>query len=337
MGALVVQPLHSLSQPAPAALSLRRAPAATAAAATPRGPMTVAALALTPRAPDASELEHAADAMDLIFDYVFSLLNRDNSGFADEADVVAALQCKVRTREAALRVLAREEESGHVDQHVLRKLLESLVPASTPPLARHEQLVKDVLAVVKDFGERSIAREEYHLSEQAEAVAASVRDIESTRAARALDSRKVAEQAALRDGQAQEADEFNKSWTVRMGEFNALAHKAVRELRKRHAAAVDAFLTAQRPRVTAHLERHHRAPATLEATRLFEKLKQSGEFLEAERMRKRVEELVAADVEASRKLSELELQKKLDVRRAEPRTRAHSAQIPPRSRCTVRR
>lgn len=215
------------------------------------------------------------ECLSLIFEHVFSLLNRGRSGFADEADVIAALQCKVRTREAALRVLARVEGSSHVDQYLLRKLLDCMVPASVSGLARHEQLVKDALAVVKDFGERSIAREEYQLSERAEAVYDSIRQLEQERALRALEQRKLSEQQALREGQVHEAEEFNQAWTVRMGEFNKLAHRAVKELRARHEDAVRHFLETQRPQLVAHFERHHRARETLQATQLLERLKQS--------------------------------------------------------------
>ena len=57
----------------------------------------------------------AAECSAAIFGHLFALLDRDGSGYADEADVVAGLQCQLGDAEKAKLLLARISEEGHVD------------------------------------------------------------------------------------------------------------------------------------------------------------------------------------------------------------------------------
>jgi len=274
--------------------------------------------------------ESAAISVDALFEQLFPLFDRDNSGFADHADVTAALRCAMRTPEEAARVLARVSESGHLDQPRLRELLESCVPplakrrgpvgaasaASAPEVSsRHVRLVKFVLAIVKDFEKRTTERGEFVAAAQARDVGRRVRELEQQRSFRMLEDRKRAQRYTLRQGQAGEASEFNEAWTARMGEFNKHAKRAVAVLREQHEAAVQDLVETQRPVLVAHYKQHHRSKEALDAQAVLHRLTQVEEFLEAKRFKKRLEDLTRRDADEAEELAEEELTKKLDVLR----------------------
>ena len=102
--------------------------------------------------PGASEDEFAAaEVRAAVFASLFQLLDRDRSGYADEADVVAALQCQFGSEARAQQTLARVSEEGHVDEAKLKQLIESVVPQSSgeSPLRTHERVMRLVLAIVR--------------------------------------------------------------------------------------------------------------------------------------------------------------------------------------------
>ena len=109
-----------------------------------------ALLAGTTSTTRASAEELIATSAERLHDLLFGLLDRDHSGYVDEADVVAALQCQLRSTMHASLALARVSEEGHVDALKLRALLEGLLPTTGDATTQHERLVRLVLAVVKD-------------------------------------------------------------------------------------------------------------------------------------------------------------------------------------------
>uniref|UniRef100_A0A7S2GTC3 EF-hand domain-containing protein n=1 Tax=Haptolina brevifila TaxID=156173 RepID=A0A7S2GTC3_9EUKA len=269
--------------------------------------------------------ESAAHSAELLFEQLFPLFDRDGSGFADHADVTAALQCAVHTPEEAARVLARVSESGHLDQRRLRELLESCMPPLPhwpgPPAAvhvrdvtsRHVRLVKFVLAIVRNFERRETERGGFVAAAQARDISRRIREAEQQRAFQMLESRKSIQRSTLRKGQANEAHEFNEAWTGRMGEFNKHAKRAVEALRAQHEAAVQELLDTQRPQLLAHFKQHNRSKEALDAQKVIERLSVTGNYAEAVQREKRLEELVRRDAADAESLAEVELQKRLSV------------------------
>ena len=256
-------------------------------------------------------------AADALFEALFPLLDRDGSGWASEEDVIAALICMVGTEERARVALARVTESGHVDQRCLRELIEAQMPPQTGENGAqwHVRLVRIVIAIIRDFEKRAIDRGDFVASAEGREVARHVREMEQRRAFATLEALKREQHGGLRRGQVAEARQFNKEWTVRMAEFNNHARRAVAELRARHEAAVEAFVAEHRPQMHDQFKRTHHALETLDAKFTLTRLTLAEEFTEANKYAKRVQQLTRRDAEEAATLSELALQKKLDVLR----------------------
>ena len=256
-------------------------------------------------------------AADALFEALFPLLDRDGSGWASEEDVIAALICSVGTEERARVALARVTESGHVDQRCLRELIEAQMPPQTGENGAqwHVRLVRFVLAIIRDFEKRAIDRGDFVASAEGREVARHVREMEQRRAFATLEALKREQHGGLRRGQVAEARQFNKEWTVRMAEFNNHARRAVAELRARHEAAVEGFIAEHRPQMHDQFKRTHHAQETLDAKFTLTRLTLAEEFTEANKYAKRVQQLTRRDAEEAATLSELALQKKLDVLR----------------------
>ena len=64
---------------------------------------------------------------DALWQTIFKLYDRDNSGLADEDDIVAAMVTTGRTEEQAKRMLAHTSEDGRLPIEVVKRLLEQCV------------------------------------------------------------------------------------------------------------------------------------------------------------------------------------------------------------------
>lgn len=256
-------------------------------------------------------------AADALFETLFPLLDRDGSGFAAEVDVLGALRCTCRTDDLARRALARVTESGHVDPPRLREIVEGQVPMreNDTGASWHERLVKLVLAIVRDFEKRATERGEFVASAESREVARHLREMEQRRAYATLEALKKSQHEGLRKGQVKEARDFNRSWTVRMAEFNKHARRAVTELRSRHETAIEEYVAAQRPVLVAKLQRTHKATDTLDAQKVLARLSLAEQFDEAGKYARKVDQLQRRDADEAHSLADVELEKKLDVMR----------------------
>lgn len=169
---------------------------------------------------------------------VFALFNRDRSGYADEADVVAALRCHLSTEKLAAGALARQSDEGHVDAAKFRVLIEGMVHGVDED-ARHQQMVRLLLAIVKDFERRATSRGEYGVAGQARACATAIRSMEEQRVLLVMQRQQTEEREMLMRQQTLEASEFNRAWRQRMDEFSRLAGRAIEEMRARHESSVE--------------------------------------------------------------------------------------------------
>ena len=252
-----------------------------------------------------------------IHDHLFALLDRDQSGHADEADVVAALQCQLGSFEKATQALARVSEEGHVDPPKLRALLESSVPPSahSSELQRHEQVMRLILAIVRDFERRATARGEFELAGKARACGKEIRATEERRSLFVLMRQHEEERVFLGRSQKEEAKDFNRSWKNRMEEFSKLAAHAIEEMHEKHKNAVAAYIETNRPLLVHHFKLHAKDKDLLDAKRVLKRLAISGDFDTCERYRKHVEGQEQKDSDAAVAKAEGELAKKVEVQR----------------------
>jgi len=253
---------------------------------------------------------------DAIFAQLFALLNRDHSGYADQADVVAALQCKMGSAEMASRALERVAAEGHIDAPKLRTLIEGTVAApAADPVAKHGQMVRLLLAVVRDFERRATERGEFVLSAQARECAAAMRNLEERRELLVLRQRQHAERELLMRQQGAEAAEFNRAWKQRMDEFSKLTQRAIEEMRARHENSVEQFLATNRPALVTHFERHSKERDALDSIKVLQQLSRTGEFATCEKYSKVVDGQLRRDKESALEKAEDELRRKLEVHR----------------------
>jgi hypothetical protein len=259
----------------------------------------------------------AAECSAAIFGHLFALLDRDGSGYADEADVVAGLQCQLGDAEKAKLLLARISEEGHVDLPKLRHLLEMAVPqrAADSVLQRHERVMRLVLAVVRDFERRATARGEFIMATKARDVGKEIRATEERRALYVIQRQHDEEREFLAKAQQEEAAEFNSSWKHRMEEFSKLAAFAIEEMRTKHENAIEEYMSTNRPLLVHHFKLHAQDKETLDAKRVLKKLALSGDFTTCERFRKHVEGQEKKDHHAALSKAEEELLRKVEVQR----------------------
>eukprot|EP00966_Prymnesium_polylepis_P143691 3317024-Prymnesium_polylepis.1 len=145
-----------------------------------------------------------------LFECLFTLFDRDGSGYAQEADVVAALTCATMDAERSRRMLSRIEESGRPDLTKFQTLLEACVDLSMPskgqaeptPDVRTAMLVKLALAVVKDFEQRATKAEQFREAASARECMAQIRADEEARQYDSLSSRQTHERKGVQEAQA---------------------------------------------------------------------------------------------------------------------------------------
>ena len=241
--------------------------------------------------PYSSDAELCEKAVAAIYHNVFVLLDRDRSNYADEADVVAALECWYGVHEKASRALARVSADGHVDGPKFRTLIESTLSSAAPAdeIGRHTQTVQLLLAIVKDFEKRSNARGEYQLASSAREVYAEIQRAETQRSLFVLQRRQQVEREKLTKQQSVEANDFNSAWKKRMAEFGKLSSRAIEEMRAKHENAVEEFLATHRPALVEHCERHCKDRDTLDSMKVLRQLAAAREFAVADKYLKYVD------------------------------------------------
>ena len=264
---------------------------------------------------DSMPPEAVADSiMDDMHFRVFQLFNRDRSGYADEADVIAALQCQFRSDDLAAQALARICEEGHIDAAKLRRLIEGIIP-EVDLAARHRRTVRLLLTMVKDFERRTTERGEYVLASQARACVEAMRAMEEERALSVMQRQQQQEREVLMHQQTIEASEFNRAWRQRMDEFSKIAANAIEEMRARHENSVEEFLATNRPQLIDHCRRHAKDKDTLDSECVLHHLAKTSEYTTLEKYAKHVQGKVAKEHDAAVEKAEEELQKKLEVHR----------------------
>lgn len=257
-----------------------------------------------------------------IFGLLFQLFDRDCSGLADEADAMAALQCRVGDADRARSLLARVSSEGLLDASRLRKLIEGLEPevdeyadgAESGAAGRHERLIRLLLAIARDFERRASARGEFALSTRAREIEHEMRLVEERRALRDLTTRHAAEREHVQREQKKEAHTFNREWKRRIGTFNAQASAAVAQMRERHDDEATELVELQRSQLLATSVQHCAARETLDAQRTLRRLQQSGQFNGQMRKAEReVKQRVKLDQQRAAEAAEGDLQKKVEI------------------------
>ena len=173
---------------------------------------------------------------------VFELLDRDSSGYADEADVIAVLSCVIGSEEHARSALARISQEGHVDAAKLLLLLEETMPTEIRHInvAVHQKdTVRLMIAVLRHFERRATERGEFELSNQARAHANAIRTKEEQRVFSLVQREQQRERELMMTQQRRDTAEFNRAWKQRMDDFSCLASRAVEEMRTRHENSVE--------------------------------------------------------------------------------------------------
>lgn len=256
----------------------------------------------------------AQASLTALYQPLFALFDRDRSGFADEADVIAVLKSRLGSEKGAEDALARVTASGQITASQLQALLEATLP-DAPEAVRHQQTVRLLLAVVKDFEQRATLRGEFALAAEAQDCANSLRSIEEQRALFVMQQQQQRELEVLVQQHDTDASRFNQAWKQRMDEFSNLASRAVEEMRARHENSVEDFLSTHRSNLVEHFRRHAKDKDTLDSERVLHRLAKSHEYAACEEYAKQVHGKVRKDHEAAAGRAEEELQRRLEVHR----------------------
>ena len=167
---------------------------------------------------DLEELPHPnADALHAA---LFSLLDRDRSGYAQEGDALAALACGMQSEDRAHRMLARLSEDGRPNAMKFRTLIEACVDlarsSGVAPTSsvRQGMLVKMALAIVRDFERRATQAEQFREAAAARDVMKQIRASEEARQYGSLEQRQLSEKEGVESAQSLEASEFSRTWQV---------------------------------------------------------------------------------------------------------------------------
>ena len=190
---------------------------------------------------------------------VFKLYDRDNSGFADEGDTVAAMVTMGREREQARKMLARRCEDGRPNLELFQVLLEECVSLNLGGVEIsasdwQKELVKHLLGVLKEFERRALARGEFMIAAESRHRVKQLKEVEERRQKEEMVVRQGTEKSGVAEAHVREAVEFNKAWTTNMSEFELRATQIVQELRDRQETALAAIIETARAEAKARVK-----------------------------------------------------------------------------------
>ena len=190
---------------------------------------------------------------------VFKLYDRDNSGFADEGDTVAAMVTMGREREQARKMLARRCEDGRPNLELFQVLLEECVSLNLGGVEIsasdwQKELVKHLLGVLKEFERRALARGEFMIAAESRHRVKQLKEVEERRQKEEMVVRQGTEKSGVAEAHVREAVEFNKAWTTNMSEFELRATQIVQELRDRQEAALAEAIETARAEAKARVK-----------------------------------------------------------------------------------
>jgi hypothetical protein len=251
-----------------------------------------------------------------VFSILFSLLDRNQRGIVDEADVVAALQCQLGSMEVAAEEVAKMSAGGAIDAISFRALFDRVdrVYPSVSAGTRHERAVRLVLAIMRDFGRRTTTSGDFALAARSRVLEKDIRQLEQRRRRFVLERQQKAEREQVGRAQEVEAREFNRQWKQRMEEFGKLASQAVAEMRLKHESTLEDFVAVNRPLLIDQFQLR-RDKETLDAMSTLKRLQVGGDYEACEKYAKLVETQLRKDNEAAEGKAEEELQRKLEVHR----------------------
>ena len=167
---------------------------------------------------------------------VFKLYDRDNSGFADEGDTIAAMVTMGRAPEEARQMLARRCDDGRPNLQLFQLLLGECVSLNNVGVdisasGWQKELVKHLLGVLKEFERRALARGEFMIAAESRHRVKQLKETEELRQKDEMVVRQGTEKSGVAEAHIREAVEFNKAWTTNMSEFELRATQIVQELR----------------------------------------------------------------------------------------------------------
>ena len=190
---------------------------------------------------------------------VFKLYDRDNSGFADEGDTVAAMVTMGRECEQARRMLARRCDDGRPNLELFQVLLEECVSLNLGDVEIsasdwQKELVKHLLGVLKEFERRALARGEFMIAAESRHRVKQLKEVEERRQKEEMVVRQGTEKSGVAEAHVREAVEFNKAWTTNMSEFELRATQIVQELRDRQEATLAEAIETARAEAKARVK-----------------------------------------------------------------------------------
>ena len=167
---------------------------------------------------------------------VFKLYDRDNSGFADQGDTIAAMVTMGHAPEVARQMLTRRCDDGLPNLELFQLLLEECVSLNAGvdigASGWQKELVKHLLGVLKEFEKRALARGEFMIAAESRHRVKQLKETEELRQKDEMVVRQGTEKSGVAEAHVREAVEFNKAWTTNMSEFELRATQIVQELRR---------------------------------------------------------------------------------------------------------
>ena len=165
-----------------------------------------------------------------VVDSIFKLFDRDCSGFARKADILAALSTITLSDERSYGMLTRLEESGQLDQVKFQNLLEACVELSLSKgstvhslSVRQTRLVKIALAIARDFERRATLAEQFREAASARQCMSEIRTAEEARQYDSLSTRQLQEREVVQEAQAAEVAKFSSAWRASLAEYELSA------------------------------------------------------------------------------------------------------------------
>ena len=246
---------------------------------------------------------------------VFKLYDRDNSGFADEGDSVAAMVTMGREREQARRMLARRCDDGRPNLELFQVLLEECVSLNLGDVDIsasdwQKELVKHLLGVLKEFERRALARGEFMIAAESRHRVKQLKEVEERRQKEEMVVRQGTEKSGVAEAHVREAVEFNKAWTTNMSEFELRATQIVQELRDRQEATLAEAIETARAEAKARVKP---SKAVLDLIKTQERLARSGNYLEAQKIERKVHESLRKEASSMQAAAEEDAAKKVEL------------------------
>jgi len=245
---------------------------------------------------------------------VFKLYDRDNSGFADQGDTIAAMVTMGHAPEVARQMLTRRCDDGLPNLELFQLLLEECVSLNggvdIGASGWQKELVKHLLGVLKEFEKRALARGEFMIAAESRHRVKQLKETEELRQKDEMVVRQGTEKSGVAEAHVREAVEFNKAWTTNMSEFELRATQIVQELRDKQEAALVAIVETTRVEAKARVKP---SKAVLDLIKTQERLARSGNYLEAQKIEKKVHENLRKDASSMQATADEGAAKKVDV------------------------